>query len=260
MSASRYLVTGAASGIGAATCARLTEAGASVLAVDRDRSGLGRLRDLGYCADAIQLDLTDLDGIDTALRGIEVEGIANVAGLGPECPDVAAILAVNLAAPFQVVAAVRAGGAPLRAVVNVASIAGELAHRDERDAAYVQCPIDSAAVDELAAQLDTPADAYTYSKWALLVLSRRLALDAAPDVRVNCVSPGQVDTPMGERALSLPWTAKMVARIPLGRTATPAEIAEAVSFLLGDAASFITGVSLVVDGGSAAERATQRRA
>ncbi len=93
--------------------------------------------------------------------------------------------------------------------------------------------------------------AYCASKAGLLGLVRSLAVGLAPDVRVNAVCPGYVDTPMTAPALSSSAQARQrfAQRIPLGRVASADEIGRVVRFLLSDDASYVTGAELVVDGG-----------
>jgi NAD(P)-dependent dehydrogenase (short-subunit alcohol dehydrogenase family) len=101
--------------------------------------------------------------------------------------------------------------------------------------------------------------AYCASKGAVAQMTRAMALDhAKDDIRVNCVCPGDIDTPMlasgiAKRGLSYEEGLKLLgANIPMGRVAQPEEIAKAVVFLLSDDASFMTGAMLSVDGGSTA--------
>ena len=98
------------------------------------------------------------------------------------------------------------------------------------------------------------ASAYCASKGGVLMLGRTLALDWAPfGIRVNIVGPGVVDTPMSARSLAIPERrAKMMEKTPLGRPAPPEEIASVVAFLTSDASSFMTGAYVPVDGGTLA--------
>ena len=107
-------------------------------------------------------------------------------------------------------------------IVNIASIG---AHRVEEGFAY-----------------------YNVTKAALVHLTRHLANELAPDVRVNAVAPGVVKTDLS-RALWESGEAEAASRIPLGRLGTPADVARAVRFLVSDDASWITGETLVIDGG-----------
>jgi NAD(P)-dependent dehydrogenase (short-subunit alcohol dehydrogenase family) len=103
-------------------------------------------------------------------------------------------------------------------------------------------------IGSVAGQRVMPLPAYSASKAALEALNRHAAIEAAPDVRVNLLVPGLIDTALGRLATELyPQRAKV--RIPLGRQGTAWEVANAALFLLSDEASYVTGASLVVDGG-----------
>jgi NAD(P)-dependent dehydrogenase (short-subunit alcohol dehydrogenase family) len=114
-------------------------------------------------------------------------------------------------------------------VVNVASIG---AHRIEHGFAY-----------------------YNVTKAALVRLTRHMASELAPTVRVNAVAPGIVKTDLS-RALWENSEADVASRVPLGRLGTPADVGSAVRVLVGDEASWITGETLVVDGGSMVQPST----
>lgn len=227
------LVTGAASGIGAATAALLRSQGAVVVATD--------LRP----ADGVEpLDVTDERAVDSLVLAIvEIHGrldlAANVAGVPSAYAEVADLstdvwrstMAVNLDGVFfclrAELAAMRAQGQG--SVVNVASSAARM------------------GVPGLAA--------YSASKHAVLGLTKSAALEGARSgIRVNAVLPGSVRTPMlrgfvgGDEAMM----EKMGKRAPMGRLGEPDEIAEAVVWLLSDAARFVTGNALAPDGGVAA--------
>ncbi|ESQ14861.1 MAG: hypothetical protein N838_30855, partial [Thiohalocapsa sp. PB-PSB1] len=93
---------------------------------------------------------------------------------------------------------------------------------------------------------------YNAAKAGVIELTRTLALELAPAVRVVCISPGYVLTPMQEAEYTADRMAALNARIPLQRHADPAEIAALVAFLASDEAPFITGSNLVIDGGESA--------
>lgn len=258
MSSRKYLVTGAASGMGAATAAVLLERGAEVVAVDRDADGLERSLAGASGATPVTLDLTDPDAIRSELGGLELDGVANVAGLGPDDPNVRRSFQVNLQAPLRVLDAVRDGLRPNAAVVNVASIVAGLS--DDRFDELLEDPLADDLLDQVEGVISDGAGAYTYSKRAILRESKRLAVEWAPDVRVNTISPGLIDTPMGERSLQLPWTQKLSSRIPLGRHGDPAEVARTIAFLLGDDASYVSGVDIPIDGAYTAYQARRSAA
>jgi NAD(P)-dependent dehydrogenase (short-subunit alcohol dehydrogenase family) len=246
----QVLVTGASSGMGAATSRLLTERGCRVIGVDRDLEGLAALQEAGYAESTKRVDLADGDSIRDQLDGLAVDALINVAGLGPDSGKPELIWAVNLLAPLRVAQAVKV--LPGGSIINVASVTGELA--DDRHGALLTDPLRDGFLGEVLAVLGDDAMAYTYSKWAVLRETARLAVELAPDVRVNAVSPGIAATPMGDRSMQFTWTQKVAQRIPLGRLGEAREIACAIAFLVSDDASYVTGARLVVDGGYVASR------
>ncbi|MER5713761.1 3-hydroxybutyrate dehydrogenase [Streptomyces sp. NPDC002132] len=240
------LVTGAAGGIGRACALRLAAAGAEVRAVDLDAVGL---KDLVDSADGLPgavephvLDLTDLDAAERAAAGTDVlvnnAGLQLVRPLEEFPPDVFhTVLTVMLEAPFRLIrgALPHMYGQGWGRIVNVSSVHGL------RASAY--------------------KSAYVAAKHGLEGLSKTAALEGAPHgVTSNCVNPAYVRTPLVEKQLAdqarthgLPEE-RVLAEVLLRDSAVkrliePEEVAEAVAYLCGPQASFMTGASVVLDGG-----------
>jgi NAD(P)-dependent dehydrogenase (short-subunit alcohol dehydrogenase family) len=242
------VITGAASGIGAAAARLFAAEGAAVAVVDRDGDGAGRVVETleGPKGVALAADVTDPEAVREAVdRAVStlgrldvvynnagvVAGFGPIAGLSPADLDVC--LSVNVAGTvFCTQAALphlRAAGGG--SIVNQSSVA-----------ALVGLP-------QLAA--------YCASKGALLALTRSLAAELAADgIRVNAICAGTVDTPMARPLLELRGQgdaghgARVTAeRYPLGRIGTPEDIARAALFLASDESSFMTGSVITADGG-----------
>ena len=241
------LVTGAASGMGRATCRVLADEGALVAAVDRDPTGLERvvtdIVDGGGSARGWPLDVTDgtaaaavVDDVVSALGGIDI--LVNNAGVsvpapidGPGYEDAwATTMAVNLAAQAAMVRLclghlTRSGQGR---IVNIASTEGLGA------TAYIS--------------------PYTASKHGVIGLTRALAVElGSRGVTVNCVCPGPIRTGM---TAGIPEDAKTKfarRRVPLRRYGDPEEVAHAIVSLALPASSYINGAVLVVDGGMTAQ-------
>ncbi|CAM5617648.1 3-hydroxybutyrate dehydrogenase [Streptomyces pilosus] len=240
------LVTGAAGGIGRACTLRLAAAGAKVRAVDRDGAGLEALaehsRDLSGTVEPHVLDLTDLDAAELAAAGTDVlvnnAGLQLVRPIEEFPPDVFhTVLTVMLEAPFRLIrgALPHMYGQGWGRIVNVSSVHGL------RASAY--------------------KSAYVAAKHGLEGLSKTAALEgAARGVTSNCVSPAYVRTPLVERQIADQARAhgipeeRVLSEVLLQDSAVkrliePEDVAEAVAYLCGPRASFVTGTSLVLDGG-----------
>jgi NAD(P)-dependent dehydrogenase (short-subunit alcohol dehydrogenase family) len=250
----KALVTGAASGMGAATARLLATRGYEVTGVDVDADGLARLHDADVTARSIVVDLSERSAVIRALAGVEVDALVNAAGLGPDTENSKLIWAVNLLAPLWLASSVhvRTGGS----IVNVASITGELS--DGRHAELLAHPLRDDFLEEVVIAVPEPISAYTYSKWALLRETDRLAVRLAPEVRVNAVSPGVIGTPMGTRSLTFDWTRRAVQRTPAGRLGRAEDVAEVIAFLVSGGAAYVAGARIAVDGGYLASRRTHR--
>ena len=234
------VVTGAAGGIGAAVCERLRAAGARVAALDRQPMTIGDL--------AVACDLTDDDGLAAAADTIRSRlGRPTIVVHAAAATEFASTLNSSPAA-FLRVYDVNVGGA-LRLVQAFAPAMVELG-----EGVFT-------FVSSINAKMGAPGlAAYAASKGGLETFLKTFALEVAEfGIRANGVAPASVDTPMlrasFERAPD-PVTARAanVLRHPLGRLGTAEEVAELILFLSSDAASWITGTVVGIDGGAGITR------
>ena len=242
MAGSTLLVTGAASGIGLATAQLLATTAERLVLVDRDADALARIA-LPCTVDLLPGDVADeqfwesaapyLSGLTGAVVNAGVAGAGPISGL--DFAEWRRILAVNLDGAFLTLrAAMRAIDAP-GAIVAVASAAG------------------------IKAEAGTAA--YAASKAGLIQLVRVAAKEgAARALRVNAIAPAGVETPVWDAVPMFATRAAAIGRdaafaemaaaaTPLGRFATPGEIARQIAFLLSDDSALVTGTVLVSDGG-----------
>ena len=243
----RALVTGAASGIGRSTAGRLAAEGASVACLDRDVAGLddtvAAIRASGGSALSTVCDLIDRDAIGPAVDGaVEHLGgldvVCNIAGVGGFWLDEDfpleewdRLIAINLTATWLVcqrsLPHLLATGRG--AIVNTAS---------------------TAATDA------TPYEtAYAATKGAIIALTRSLAINhAKAGLRVNCVAPGPIDTPIAAQYGLPPGADRQLLRIitPFGAMGRPEDVAAVFAFLASDDAAHVNGHILKVDGGKRA--------
>ena len=240
------LVTGGGRGLGLAIAQRFLDHGALVAIVGRGQETIDRaiakLTEHGGEVLGIVADVSDPEGIERVFAELErwaprLDIVVNNAGIADEAPFVDVtregwdkVIAVNLTAPFfiaqKAASAMAAGGS----IVNIGS------------------------VDAYGA--DGPFSSYVAAKAGLIGMTKAAAVElASRGIRVNAVSPGWTLTDMAAQATSAAMLAHMTSnfgRVPMGRMLTPEEIAAAVVFLSSSEASGITGVDLVVDGGTLA--------
>jgi NAD(P)-dependent dehydrogenase (short-subunit alcohol dehydrogenase family) len=235
------VVTGASSGIGAAVAAAMSEAGARVVITGRDEerlractSGLGE--HLVVVADLAQDEAPGRIVAETAAAFGALDVLVHSAGIflpGPfaDAPleDFDLQFRVNVRAPYALTQAALPYLRPDGAVVFVSSIAGQ-----------VGFPLSAA---------------YCGTKGAVELMTKSLAMELAPEgIRVNAVAPGNVHTPMNERFFeSEEYERSMLERTPFGRVGLVEDIAPVAVFLASDAARYVHGESILVDGGWAAQ-------
>jgi meso-butanediol dehydrogenase/(S,S)-butanediol dehydrogenase/diacetyl reductase len=237
----RVLITGGASGIGAATAARFLEEGSQVCILDRDARACEQIRrELPAIAEAIIADVTDLMQVEAALAdavrvmdGVDV--LVNNAGISirhkflditPEEWD--RILAVNLTGVFYVAQTAarlmweQGGGV----ILQTASTNGDVGQPFYAD--------------------------YNATKAGVIELTKSMALELAPKIRVCAVAPGYVLTPMQRAEYTDAMLEEVNRKIPLKRHAKPEEIAALFAYLASDDAAYVTGQVFTIDGGETA--------
>ena len=235
------VVTGGASGIGAATAARFLEEGARVCVLDRDLAGgAAILKALPGLAGSIPCDVTRPEQVraafDEAARLMDgVDVLINNAGISIRHPflEITAeewdrVLAVNLTGVFTVAqtAARHMVGRGSGVILNTASTNGIAGYPFYAD--------------------------YNATKAGVIELTRSMALELAPKVRVNAVAPGYVLTPMQRAEYTDAMLEAVNAKLPLKRHAQPEEVAALFAFLASDDAAYITGHVYPLDGGELA--------
>ncbi len=237
----RVLITGGAGGIGTATVVRFLQEGSRVVVLDRDGAALQRLAtEIPGLTGVFCADVSDpgdvaraFEGLDAVLGGLDIlinnAGISvrhNFVDISPE--DWRQVIDVNLNGVFFVAqqAARRMLATGGGVILNMGSTNGLMGYPYYAD--------------------------YNASKAGVIELTRSMALELAPLVRVNAVCPGFILTPMQEAEYTAEMRRAFTAKVPLNRLGRPEDVAALFAFLASDDAAFITGQCFVIDGGEIA--------
>jgi len=238
----RVVVTGGASGIGAATAARFLDEGAEVVVLDRDREAGEKLStELPGLAKVVLCDVSEMEQVQNAIgEAIDVMGgidvLINNAGISIRHDDFLTItqeewekvIGVNLNGVFFVAQTVaghmmeNGGGV----ILNTASTNGIVGYRYYSD--------------------------YNASKAGVIELTKSMALEFAPKIRVNAIAPGYILTPMQRAEYTDEMLDEVNRKIPLKRHGKPEEVAACFAFMASEEAEYLTGQILVLDGGETA--------
>ena len=237
----RVLITGGAGGIGTATARRFLDEGSRVVVLDRDETACQRIRrDLPTLQGIIDADVSDARAVQRALAELDdllggLDVLINNAGISIRKPfmDITpeqwrAVIDVNLNGMFFVAqqAARRMLAGDGGVILNMGSTNGLIGYHYYAD--------------------------YNASKAGVIELTRSMALELAPTIRVNAICPGFIMTPMQESEYTPDMRRAFESKVPLRRLGRPEDVVALFAFLASEDASFITGQYFVIDGGEIA--------
>jgi NAD(P)-dependent dehydrogenase (short-subunit alcohol dehydrogenase family) len=237
------LVAGAASGIGRSAAQGLAVAGAITICADLNEQGAAKtaaeIRDQGGAAEALKLDITDESNVTSAVQRIRDQHQRIDVLVSTPAVNVRKPLLRYTADEFDKVLRLNLKGSFL-----IAQAVGRIMSENKRGSIILLSSIRSLVVEP-------GQGAYAATKAGLVQLARAFAAElGGSGVRVNCIAPGIVETPLTEPIKSNPaWYNAYASKNALGRWATADEMAGPIVFLASDASSYVTGTVLFVDGG-----------
>jgi NAD(P)-dependent dehydrogenase (short-subunit alcohol dehydrogenase family) len=267
----KVLITGAAGGMGRAA-ARLMGAQDDLVLTDVSAAALdafaGDLRIDGYNVSAHAGDMSDDSLVAALVRDVSAGGkpfaVVHTAGLSPSLADWKAIMQVNLVATEKLMRALEPALVPGTALVLIASSAGYMMPAVPEVDAVLADPLSPGFMEHIEGIINHMGGAnsqggmggisYTLSKRAVHTMVQARGVAWGPlGVRITSISPGMIATPMGKSEIANTTGAQaLLDATPVGRVGTAMDIALAAQFLCSDAASFISGTDLLVDGGGTA--------
>ncbi len=244
LSGKTALVTGAASGIGAACAIELAAAGATLILADRDDPSetLARITDQGNSAHAVICDVSD----EAAVAGL-FDAIGDKTGRLDVALNCAGILIESNLVDMSVDVFDKIVSVNLRGTFLIGR--GAISMMCQSDTEDGDCRMINVA-SELAYPGRAGYSAYCATKAGVIGLTRSWAREYAPGILVNAIAPGPIDTPMlGRKNMSPEWLEKE-SDVPLGRIGTPQEIATVARFMAGPGAGYMTGQTISPNGGA----------
>lgn len=257
------LITGASGGMGRACALLAAEQGTNLILLDLNLDKLeavaDQCRESGVKVNCHTLDLADtgaIDGFVDQLGGAKIDAAIHTAGLSPHMAAWDKMITVDLVGTVRFTEALRPSIKSGGCSVVIASMSGHMVPPNPAIDELLADPFDAELLDKVAALPEQPLEnsgiAYAYAKKALLVYVRVQAAEWGKESkRLVSLSPGLIDTPMGqlEADSDKDGYAFMRDLVALQRDGNPTEIASAALFLASDAASYISGCDLLVDGG-----------